>query len=98
MSAIDEDCSLPVFFGNPGLCSNPDGSPQFPDGENVIDDVWYFDLQGTWDAPWNGRVTAGVRNLFDEDPPVSYSTFANSFDPSYDIPGRFWYMQYSQKF
>jgi iron complex outermembrane receptor protein len=98
MSAIDEDCSLPVFFGNPGLCSNPSGSPQFPDGENTIDDVWYFDLQGTWDAPWNGRVTAGVRNLFDEDPPVSYSTFANSFDPSYDIPGRFWYMQYSQKF
>jgi iron complex outermembrane receptor protein len=98
LSAIDEDCSLPVFFGNPSLCSNVNGSPQFPDGENTMDETWYFDLQGTWDAPWNGRVTAGVRNLFDEDPPTSYSTFANSFDPSYDIPGRFWYVQYSQKF
>jgi iron complex outermembrane receptor protein len=98
LSAIDEDCSLPVIFGNPGLCSNVNGSPQFPDGENTLDDTWYFDLQGTWDAPWNGRVTAGVRNILDEDPPTSYSTFANSFDPSYDIPGRFWYVQYSQKF
>jgi iron complex outermembrane receptor protein len=98
LSALDENCDLPVFFGNPGLCSNPNGSPQFPDGENVIDDTWYFDLQGTWDAPWNGRVTAGIRNLLDEDPPFAYSTFANSFDPSYDIPGRFWYVSYSQKF
>jgi iron complex outermembrane receptor protein len=98
LSRIDENCDLPVFFGNPGLCSNPNGSPQFPDGENEFDDTWYFDLQGTWDAPWNGRVTAGVRNLFDEDPPYSASTFANSFDPNYEIPGRFWYVQYSQKF
>jgi iron complex outermembrane receptor protein len=98
LSAIDEDCSLPVAFDRPSLCSNPGGSPQFPDGENTMDDTWYFDLQGTWDAPWNGRLTAGVRNLLDQDPPTSYSTFANSFDPSYDIPGRFWYVQYSQKF
>ena len=24
--------------------------------------------------------------------------FANSFDPNYDIPGRYWYMQYTQRF
>jgi iron complex outermembrane recepter protein len=29
---------------------------------------------------------------------VSYSTFANSFDPQYDVPGRFMYLQYNQKF
>jgi iron complex outermembrane receptor protein len=100
LSSLDEDCTLPVAFGQPNLCSAPDiEDPQF-DGApgNTMDETWYFDLQGTWDAPWNGRVTAGVRNLFDENPPTSYSTFANSFDPSYDIPGRFWYVQYSQKF
>jgi iron complex outermembrane receptor protein len=105
VTALDEDCSVVVDtafgIGQPelaNLCSNPDGSPQNPFGENQIGDTWYFDLQGTWDAPWNGRVTAGVRNLFDENPPIAYSTFANSFDPQYEVPGRFWYMQYSQKF
>jgi len=98
LSSLDEDCGLPVFFGGADLCSNPDGSVQFPDGENNISDTWYFDLQGSWETPWDGRVTAGARNLFDEDPPISYSTFANSFDPSYEIPGRFWYVSYAQKF
>jgi iron complex outermembrane recepter protein len=60
--------------------------------------VIYVDLQASWDAPWNARITGGVRNVTDEDPPVAFSTFANSFDPNYEIPGRFWYVQYSQKF
>jgi iron complex outermembrane receptor protein len=98
ISDLTSDCSTPVAFGNPGLCDNPEGTGRFPNGEHTVDEVWYVDLQGTWDAPWNGRVTAGIRNLFDEDPPVVYDTFANSFDPQYEIPGRFWYVQYSQKF
>jgi iron complex outermembrane receptor protein len=108
MSAVDENCAAVRTtannLGQPGLvnqfCSNPgpNGSAQFPIAENQLGDIWYFDAQVTWDAPWNGRVTGGIRNLFDEDPPVSQSTFANSFDPQYDVPGRFWYVQYSQKF
>jgi iron complex outermembrane recepter protein len=100
MSAVDEACDLPVLFGNPNLCSDPDfEDPQFGVlGANNMDEVWYFDAQVSWDSPWNARVTGGIRNLFDEDPPVSFSNFANSFDPQYDVPGRFWYVQYSQKF
>ncbi len=98
LSDLDEDCTLPVLFGQPDLCSNQTGSPQYPDGENNIDDTWYVDLQGTWDTPWNSRIAAGVRNLADEDPPVAYNTFANSFHPEYDIPGRFLYVQYTQRF
>jgi iron complex outermembrane receptor protein len=85
-------------FNIPVPCSNPAGSPQWPVAENELDETWYFDLQGTYDTAWNSRITAGVRNLFDEDPPVAFSTFANSFDPQYDVPGRFWYVSYSQKF
>jgi iron complex outermembrane recepter protein len=98
LSDLDEDCSLPVFFGRPELCSNQNGSPQFVDGENNIDDTWYTDLQATWDTPWNSRIAAGIRNLTDEDPPEAYNTFANTFHPEYDIPGRFWYVQYTQRF
>ncbi|HET7845348.1 MAG TPA: TonB-dependent receptor, partial [Xanthomonadales bacterium] len=100
ISGVDEDCSLPVIFGNPDLCTDPDvEDPQFGGAPvNHFDDTWYFDAQLSWDAPWNARVTGGVRNLFDEDPPVAFSSFANSFDPQYDVPGRFWYVQYNQKF
>ena len=47
---------------------------------------------------WNARIAGGIRNMFDEDPPVAFSAFANSFDPQYDVPGRFWYVNYTQKF
>jgi iron complex outermembrane receptor protein len=51
-----------------------------------------------WNAPWNARVALGVNNAFDEDPPFSVSTFANSFSPQYEVPGRFYYMRYTQRF
>jgi iron complex outermembrane receptor protein len=106
-SPLDEDCTAAEAtalgltargINTPIPCSRPQGSPQWPVAENRVEDVWYFDLRGTWDAPWNARVTAGVRNVFDQEPPVAYSAFANSFDPQYDIPGRFWYVQYTQRF
>lgn len=56
------------------------------------------DLQTGWNAPWHGQVTAGIRNALDRNPPVSHSAFENSFFPDYDIPGRFYYVSYRQKF
>ncbi len=95
---LDEGCYLDEAYVD--SCSSPDvASPVFfgfP--ENRIDDRWYFDLQGAWSTPWNSEVRVGVQNLFDEDPPVSYSAFFNSFDPQYPVPGRFWYASYSQRF
>jgi iron complex outermembrane receptor protein len=95
---LDEGCFLNAFYFD--ACSSPDvESPVFfgfP--ENRIDDRWYFDLQGAWNTPWSSEIRVGIQNLFDEDPPVSYSAFANSFDPQYPVPGRFWYASYTQKF
>lgn len=97
-SGLDEDCSLLVRLGRPERCSNPAGSPQNPGGENRLDDVWYVDLQARWDAPWDARLSAGVRNLFDQDPPVLSAGSENNFDPAYEIPGRFLYVSYAQRF
>lgn len=60
--------------------------------------VTYFDLQATWKTPWKAQITGGIRNLFDKDPPFSSDAFANSFDPQYRIPGRFFYASYTQNF
>jgi iron complex outermembrane receptor protein len=53
-----------------------------------------WDLQGTWDG-WKGfSVSAGVRNLFDRDPPASANSqnFQVGYDPRYTDPrGRTYY-------
>ena len=65
---------------------------------NHVGAVTYHDASVYWNAPWNAKVTIGVNNLFDKDPPRSVDAFANSFDPQYEVPGRFMYFRYSQKF
>jgi len=106
-SHIDEDCSVVVEtalqIGNPALsqlCSNPDRTISIsgsPVPENRVASVTFTDLEGSWDSPWNGRLTLGMRNALNRLPPVAYSA-ANSFFPDYDLPGRFWYASYRQRF
>lgn len=100
-SDLDEDCSFILF--EPAVAQaygcQPFQSAIFPDGVRKLGATTYFDGQVRWTAPWNATVTVGGRNLFDRDPPVSFDTFANSFDPAYDLPSsRFWYVQYTQRF
>lgn len=66
--------------------------------ENRMGSRWYFDAQMTWTAPWKGTVTAGIRNLFDTDPPLCTSCFANQYETNYRTPGRYYYMSYRQTF
>ncbi|RDZ29452.1 TonB-dependent receptor domain-containing protein [Lysobacter silvisoli] len=92
-------CSDPTRFTNldgndPGTA--PDGPRARP--QNHIGATTYHDASVFFNAPWNARITVGLNNVFDKDPPRSASTFANSFDPQYELPGRFIYFRYSQKF
>ena len=65
---------------------------------NDIGGVTYHDLSVAYNTPFNSIVRVGINNAFDKDPPLATNTFANSFDPQYDVPGRFWYLQYTHKF
>ena len=105
-SRMQEDCTNAV---DPDTqCSDPDGSPFNVDGlagtglevvpTNSIGGTTYHDVQVRWAAPWKGKISGGIRNLMDKDPPVSISVSNNSFDPSFDVPGRFYYVSYNQKF
>ena len=88
-SGITEECELGELQS---YCSNPDAS------ENRLPTTIYHDVQVRYNTPWNGIVMLGVNNAFDKQPPVSYVVSYNMFDPQYDLPGRFMYMQYKQKF
>lgn len=85
---------------DPSLCSSP-GTVSPVDGvsaENRLGSRTYLDLRAGWQSPWKARINVGVHNAFDRDPPVSYSGTANSFDPAYPLPGRFWYVDLSYQF
>ena len=87
-------CSDPVF-----TASTTDDPNKLAAGSmNKLGGTTYHDVSAYWKAPWNARITLGVNNIGEKDPPVSFTTFANSFDPQYEVPGRFVYLQYNQKF
>ena len=106
-SPIVEPCNPPQraaqVYQDPSwllLCSDPeymqDGSPA---PRNRVGAVTYVDLEANWRAPWQGVLTLGVRNAFDREPPHAWSCSSfNSFFPDDDIPGRFWWLSYRQKF
>jgi outer membrane receptor protein involved in Fe transport len=99
-SRQEEDCQFMVDYGFGDLCSDPnrvdaDGNAA---AQNMLGGTTYHDLSAFWKAPWDARVTVGINNVGDKEAPKSYTTFANSFDPAYDVPGRFYYVQYNQKF
>ena len=84
-----EICNQDVFDSNGNLLRI----------ENRIGSRIYHDVQVGFKTPWNGKVTAGARNIFGKDPPITRNSFAHSFDGSYDLPGGgFFYLQYNQKF
>ncbi|WP_372018688.1 TonB-dependent receptor plug domain-containing protein [Pseudoxanthomonas sp. 10H] len=103
----------PAYLDLVNLCSDPNriiDDYQFVPGttdvvavpsrrpENELKAVTYTHVQAGWSAPWDGKVTLGIRNLFDTDPPFSSDAFANSYDAQYLVPGRFFYMSYQQRF
>ena len=60
-----------------------------------------FDGYGSWQAIKGLTLTAGVRNLFDRDPPLSYQTtaFQSGYDPRYADPmGRTFYLRGTYNF
>ena len=69
-----------------------------PAPRNYLGAVTYHDLQVRYNTPWNATVSVGANNVFDKTPPVSYSSPYNHFDPQYDLPGAFYYVQYRQRF
>jgi iron complex outermembrane recepter protein len=45
--------------------------------------IAYHDVQGNYSLPnWNTKITFGVNNLFNQDPPLTYTAFADSYEKS----------------
>ncbi len=59
-----------------------------------------FDLTVVWDTPWGGDISAGVRNLTDEDPVIDRVSGYNDTAvlPLYDVAGRTPFLTYRHEF
>ncbi|WP_034161161.1 TonB-dependent receptor domain-containing protein [Sphingomonas sp. ERG5] len=69
---------------------------------NPLASRFYGDVQLSYAPSWilDGKVslTAGVNNVFNQDPPGCISCGLNNFDPTtYDVPGQFGYLRLSYK-
>ena len=68
--------------------------------QHTVETRFYHDVQATYTLEqFKTIVAVGINNLLNEDPPVSYSAFANSYDPrTYDVPGMFPYARVTVNF
>ncbi len=95
ISGMIEDCASTVLINPPSRCPLSGPFP-FTIGTQTLNHIGattYQDIAGTYhmDA-WNTDFTIGIRNLWDKEPPIAMSSFANSFLPTYyRAPGRFFY-------
>ena len=97
-----ENCNFFVgiedALGIANPCSDPQlRTPAFPGGSNRLGSHTLHDLRLSWTAPWRAQLALGIDNLFDRQPPVSYTAFANSYNVrQFQPPGRSWFLQYRQ--
>jgi outer membrane receptor protein involved in Fe transport len=101
IEGVTEPCvkTTPVISLNAlGACSIPAVSSI--DAKNRMGDTFYHDVQVSYDyQPIHTTLTVGVNNLFDRDPPTSYSAYENNYNPFlYRLPGRFLYGRITARF
>ena len=69
-------------------------------GANKKGAIVYHDISATWQAPWNGSVTVGARNVFGKTPPITYAVTnasAVQLDPMLDYD-RFLFIKNNPRF
>ena len=86
IDAVDEYCGNALVADVPGC----DSGQTF----HELDSAIYNDVQVAWTKAFNVenfKLSLGVNNLFDEDPPICYTCSLNGYDAgTYDLPGMFW--------
>jgi outer membrane receptor protein involved in Fe transport len=64
-----------------------------------VQDIWTFDLQASYTLPYDFKITVGVQNVADKEPPLVQGAFADNYDrDTHSLLGRFVYGQLTKKF
>jgi iron complex outermembrane recepter protein len=99
-------CAAIYRINNPALCDfptrayasvTPGVSTLNP--QDGIGAVTYHDLSAAYKTNFDSTIRVGINNAFDKDPPVFRDNTTNSYDSVvYDVPGSYWYLNYTQSF
>ncbi|TAH43847.1 MAG: TonB-dependent receptor [Dokdonella sp.] len=92
ISDLTESCDTVSGFEN---CSNAAA------GTNHLGGTTFHDLRASWKLPteFNMTLAGGINNITDKEPPICQSCSLNGYDAStYDLPGRYSYVEASIKF
>ncbi len=98
LSGLTENCN-PDLTGAGAVCSDP--LPDLSGGTNHLGATTFHDLRVNWKLPvsFDFTLSAGVNNLFAKDPPICVSCSLNGYDAgTYDLPGRYSYVQAGVRF
>jgi iron complex outermembrane receptor protein len=99
-SNVTIDWSTPAF--GVSVTGRYIGKVDERDGVHTMKPVLYGDLQAYFAPEWMNhawRLTLGVNNVFDRNPPACFTCDSANFDPTtYDIPGQFGYARISLDF
>jgi iron complex outermembrane receptor protein len=81
-------------------CSDPTSKYSGGTGVNHLAGSYYSDLSIGYKLPWNGKLMAGVNNIFDKKPQLVYTqTTSSSSTVDAERPiDRFFYVRYNQSF
>ena len=94
ISSVTEACANASKVGVPGCATRADF--------HTLDSTIYNDLQIAWENTFGMeglKLSFGVNNVFDRDPPVCLTCTLNGYDAgTYDLPSRFTYLSLDYKF
>lgn len=86
------------FSWNINYIGPQDTSLAAPDPDPGVKSWTTHDVQGNWYTPWDSKVTVGMRNATDEDPPLDDGASRGFNFDLYDGYGRITYLRYTQSF
>lgn len=99
ISRLKEDCGGGAGFD---VCQDPNNTfGGRANGTNYLGATTYHDVRVSWKLPvkYDMSISGGVNNVFDKDAPTCLSCSLNGYDAStYDLPGRFSYVEATVKF
>ena len=104
ISDINESCGGEDGFRDLSICKSPTAgaiTATGPTGLNHLGATTYHDVRVAWKLPTtvNFTIAGGVNNITDKTPPICGSCSLNGYDAStYDLPGRYSYVEASIKF
>lgn len=88
---FDDRCNMPNFSAD---WTNNLVTPYHKNGSTT-----FHDLQFSYNAPWDAKVSVGANNVFEKQGPILFSqpSANSSYYGGFDF-GRFWYVRYEQRF